>query len=79
MDFSVARATRRSSWSYTGKAVPYVPYPEDVNASVSARGFSVLSIYDRGLDNAAAVQEAAIPVERAIGPLLLVSGSDDRV
>jgi pimeloyl-ACP methyl ester carboxylesterase len=46
---------------------------------VSERGFSVLPIYDRGLDNAAAVQEAAICVERATGPLLLVSGGDDRV
>jgi uncharacterized protein len=79
MDFSVPRATRRSSWSYSGKPVPYVPYPEGVSTSVSERGFSVLPIYDRGLDNAAAVQAAAISVERATGPLLLVSGSDDRV
>jgi hypothetical protein len=39
----------------------------------------VLPIYDCDLDNAAAVDQAIIPIERATGPVLLVSGSDDRM
>jgi hypothetical protein len=40
---------------------------------------SMLPVCERGLDDERAVEEAAIAVERATGPLLLVSGGDDRV
>jgi len=40
---------------------------------------SVLPIYDRGLDDAEAVERAVIPLERATGPLLLISGGDDHM
>ena len=36
-------------------------------------------IYDQVLDNSGAVNEAAIPIERATGPALLISGGDDGV
>ena len=39
----------------------------------------MLPICDRGLDNETAVQQAVIAVERATGPLLVISGGDDRV
>jgi BAAT / Acyl-CoA thioester hydrolase C terminal len=39
----------------------------------------VFPIYDRGLDNAEAVGAAAIALERATGPVLLISGGDDRM
>lgn len=68
----------QSSWSYRGRALPYVPFPP-IRPPMSERGMSTLPIYDGGLDSVAAVKEAAITVERAAGPLLLVSGGDDRV
>jgi hypothetical protein len=40
---------------------------------------SILPVTSAGLDNVAAVERATIPVERAAGPLLLVSGGDDGV
>jgi hypothetical protein len=39
----------------------------------------MLPVSERGLDNRAAVERASIQVERSSGPLLLVSGGDDRV
>jgi hypothetical protein len=39
----------------------------------------MLPIFDAGLDDQDAVERAAIATEHAHGPLLLVSGGDDRV
>jgi dienelactone hydrolase len=36
-------------------------------------------VYEKGLENASAVEQATIPVERATGPLLLISGGDDKM
>jgi len=79
IDFTLPQGTMRSSWSHRGAPIPYVPYPADVAPTHSERGFSMLPVCERGLENHAAVDQAAIHVERATGPLLLVSGGDDRV
>jgi uncharacterized protein len=79
IDFSQPRGSMRSSWSLTGQPLPFVPYPAGVGPSSSDRGMSVLPIYDRGLENIAAVDQAIIPIERATGPVLLISGGDDRM
>jgi hypothetical protein len=77
IDFTTPSGRTRSSWSYRGTPLPFVPYPEGLVPPFSDRGIVALSIYERGLDNTAAVRAAEIPVERAAGPLLLVSGGDD--
>ncbi len=79
IDFSDPRGARRSSWSYKGTPIPWLPYPDGVVPSFSARGLVGLPIYERGLENASAVEQATIAVERATGPLLLVSGGDDNM
>lgn len=79
IDFSQPRGSTRPSWSLAGEPLSFVPYPAGVGPSSSDRGMSVLPIYDRGLENVAAVEEAIIPIERATGPVLLVSGGDDRM
>jgi acetyl esterase/lipase len=68
-----------SSWSQKGSPLPFVPFPPGVTPAQSERGLSMLPVAERGLDDRAAVERAAIPVDRARGRLLLVSGSDDRV
>jgi dienelactone hydrolase len=68
----------RSSWSLGEHPVPFVTYAGDVMPAMSERGMSVRPVCDRALDNAA-VEQAAIAVERAAGPLLLISGGDDQV
>jgi dienelactone hydrolase len=79
IDLRAPRPPLQSSWSLRGKPLPFVPVPADVPPVVSERGLSVLPIYERGLDDGTAVAAAAIPIERAVGPLLLVSGGDDRM
>jgi dienelactone hydrolase len=79
IDFTLPQGRMRSSWSHRGAPIPYVPYPGDVAPTHSERGFSMLPVFERGLENREAVAQAAIRVERATGPLLLVSGGDDKV
>jgi len=59
------------SWTEGGKPIPYAPY----DRSVPFR--SLLDLYQRSL--AKAPPEAVIPVERINGPVLLVSGRDDKL
>jgi uncharacterized protein len=65
----------RSSWSYMGEQIPFVPYdlgnlPDPNN---------VLSIYRNSLKQREAVRRALIPVTRINGPILLFSAADDRM
>jgi hypothetical protein len=59
------------SWTERGTPRPFAAY----DASVPFHG--VLDLYQRSL--AKAPPEAAIPVERINGPLLLISGRDDKL
>jgi uncharacterized protein len=68
----------RSSWSLGGRPLPFVPLPRGVAPEHSERGSSFLPIYDRGLDGGVDAA-AVIPLERAVGPVLLISGGDDRM
>jgi dienelactone hydrolase len=68
-----------SSWMYAGRPLPYLAFPSGVPPVQTERGLSLLPVCEAGLADADAVRRAAIAVERATGPLLLVSGGDDRV
>lgn len=59
-----------SSWTLAGKGLAFVPYAEG-----PFRG--VRDLYDRSLAKAA--PEAAIPVEKIKGPILLISGKSDQL
>src|SRR5215467_1906939 len=60
-----------STWTHNNEPVPFVPFPPNVAPIQTERGFSMLPITERGLDNHDAVERASIQVERASGPLLL--------
>jgi dienelactone hydrolase len=63
----------RSSWSEGGRPLPYLSYD-------FSRGFtSILALYEGALATAAQHPEAEIPVERINGPVLLISGRDDKL
>jgi dienelactone hydrolase len=79
IDMSLPEGTTRSSWTHNGQPLPYVPFPPGAAPVKTDRGLSLLPMCEAGLADAAAVQRAAIAVERATGPLLLVSGGDDGV
>jgi dienelactone hydrolase len=74
-----ARAVRCSSWSYRDRPVPFVPYPAGAEPERTDTGLAVEPIYAAALANQPAVRAAAIPIERARGPILLISGDDDRM
>jgi dienelactone hydrolase len=59
------------SWTEGGKPIPYAPY------DTAAPFHGLLDLYQRSLAKAPA--DAAIPVERINGPVLLVSGRDDKL
>jgi dienelactone hydrolase len=68
----------RSSWTLQGQPLPFVPYdyghffnPLDSRA--------LYKFYDRSLAQKEAAALAAIPVEKIHGPVLLLTGRDDRL
>jgi dienelactone hydrolase len=73
----VADASARSSWTLVGRPVPFVPPVPGVGFERTERGLRSVGIYAAALEQADVVASAAIPVERAAGPLLLLSGGDD--
>lgn len=75
-----------SSWTYRGVPLPYVngAVPSSVNAKIDddiARRLPVSFApeYLATVRNATNGAQASIPVERIRGPILLVSGDDDRL
>jgi dienelactone hydrolase len=79
VDLTLPPGETRSSWSYRGKPLPYVSVPPGAVPGQSKAGISWLPMMEPGLEDAAAVEKAAIAVERCTGPVLLVSGGDDHV
>jgi dienelactone hydrolase len=77
----------RSPWSLRGKAVPFIalarPFPfEMVRMSESFledRPIGTRAFYERALWDEAWVAAATIPVEKIEGPVMLISGTDDRL
>ena len=76
----------RSSWSLAGRPVPFVPmrltghvFREIASLIVPRRPIEIRIFYDAAMANEKAVAAATIPVERTHGPLLLLSGTDDRM
>lgn len=71
----------QSSWSFNGRPLPFVPN------SVSRKKryelwkipYESRPIFLMNLENVPALKEAMIPVENINGPVLLISGQDDRV
>jgi dienelactone hydrolase len=77
-------AQPRSSWTYKGKALPFVPFIITENfykqfESGFPEHLEYLSLYEDSLTDKERVQKAIIEVEKINGPVLLISGSDDRV
>jgi dienelactone hydrolase len=75
----------RSAWTHRGKPVPFVPPPLDGRSPPPAAPapaespLELTPLFLRALEDRAAVDAAAIAVERIQGPVLLVSGEDDRL
>lgn len=69
-----------SSWTQGGQPLPFVNVRFQLdNFSDIGNGIAMRTAYERGLDDAAAVEAATIPVEKINGPVLLISGADDQL
>ena len=72
----------RSAWTYCGKPLPFLPPAGDGLPPAAASGEAPLELrpmFLKSLENRIAVEAAGIPVERISGPVLLISGEDDRL
>jgi uncharacterized protein len=72
-------APPRSTWSKAGKPLAFVMFKPGPPPPQSERGLRLTPLHERGLDAVAADDPALIPIERATGPVLLVSGGDDQM
>jgi dienelactone hydrolase len=72
-----ASGRRRSSWSFRGIPLPFVPYA--FRPALCLQGVSFARMYAAGLDQTIAIDAATIPVERAQAPVMLISGGRDRM
>jgi len=79
VDFTQPGGAPRSSWTYRGQPFPFLQLPANVAPVQPERGLSMRPMFEAALDDQDGVERAAIATELAQGPLLLVSGGDDRV
>lgn len=75
-----------SSWTYRGKEIPYAPPQEDTPLEEMRRigekepnGFACTPEYRAAMEHPETRANAAIPVERASGPILMIAGVDDQM
>jgi hypothetical protein len=71
----------RSSWTWKGQPLPFVPYDDDWTAAEPANGpVAVRGWYERSQRTFAdMIRTAEIPVEETRADLLLVAGGDDEM
>jgi dienelactone hydrolase len=67
----------KSSWTYEGKPLPYVPYAKPKSGWFTKR---IAEFYEAGLEkNPDRISSAVIQVENISGPILLSSGGKDDI
>jgi dienelactone hydrolase len=73
--------TYRSSWTFQGAPLPFVPYPPDDQLGMDTALTPLSVMHERALAgaDAARLQAARIPVERLHGPVMLVAGGQDTI
>lgn len=69
--------TVKASWTYQGEAIPYIPMQKIVGEESAM--LNTLAYWSEGLADSSSVANAFIPIEKVKGPLLLLSGKDDKV
>ena len=68
----------RSSWSYNGESLPFLPYPP----AIKKRDILFLRlqrVHEEALQNTARARDATIRVENIQGAILLISGNRDHL
>ena len=73
--FCAKQTDSNSSWMIAGKQVPFVPF--DVTGVSNMNDY--FAIYKQSLTQIALVEKAKIEVEKINGPVILFSGTDDKM
>lgn len=74
------RRPQRSSWTVAGEAVPFIPYDDNWSPGSDVRPVAYRGMYAQSLRTyAELIPDAAIPVERIKGQVVLAAGEDDQV
>jgi pimeloyl-ACP methyl ester carboxylesterase len=76
----------QAAWTYQGRPLAFIAFQdmtpdqqEQVGKILHTSPFSSLPLFQMMLENRAPVEKASIPVEKINGPVLLISGNDDRM
>ncbi len=69
----------KSSWTWRDEPVAFLPYCPNAQPGYGPDGMRVDTCYDLSLYDTPDIDAATIPVERCRGPILLLSGSEDRM
>jgi dienelactone hydrolase len=79
--FTQGRPIETASWKDGEESLPYVPYTDDPSVWDNRPPMELEPAYSRSYREAgeAAIDQATIAVESIDGPVLLVSGADDRM
>jgi hypothetical protein len=70
---------QHSAWSCGGKEVPFVPMPYSFTTLNGLLTGRQTRMFEKALQDTSAVRAAAIPVEKAQAPILLVSFTRDQI
>lgn len=75
-----------AAWTFQGRPVPFLSnrdytseQTQEMERILSRQPIDFRELFLLSLENKAAVEKASIPVQRINGPVLLISGQDDRV
>ncbi|WP_189597007.1 alpha/beta fold hydrolase [Paenibacillus elgii] len=76
---SMAPAGRRSSWTYEGRPLPYLPYPGGPKGWTPAELAQLRKLHEQALNTSTdeELEAARIPVEAMRAPALLITGAHD--
>ena len=74
------------SWTHEREPIPFAPLPlrrfmfrSAIPVALLKKPVMFRNLFHSGLRNSKAIAEAAIPVERIRGPIMLISGGDDHL
>jgi acetyl esterase/lipase len=73
------RRTTRSTWTWRGAPLAFVQHKAGIEPVFNERGLRVDVYHDLASFEPAEIDAARIPVERSVGPILLLSGDDDHM
>jgi dienelactone hydrolase len=75
-----------AAWTFCGRPVPFLSnrdstpeQKQEIQRVLSRQPIDFEQLFSLTLANKAAVEKATIPAQRVHGPILLISGQDDRV